>query len=315
MPLPKHIQRAADEVAQIEQAIEASQMEPDPPLAANIEPQPAEPPAVEPQAAAPAPAPVPAPPQPKLVDWEHKYKVLQGMFSAETQRLHEQLRSASTRLTELEKGAKKPAEPPAKPAADPKDVETFGADLVEMVGRVAERLFGPVVQHFEARVAQLEDALNSTGRTVTQTAEQTFWAEFERRVPNWESINTDERFIAFLAERDPVFGQPRQVALDMAQERLDPAAAAAVFKTWEVSVAPPPPAPAPSPKPSMNSQVAPTAGAPAPLPKAASAEIITSKQIEKFYNEVARGVYRGREAEMNAIEARINQALVEGRVR
>jgi hypothetical protein len=47
----------------------------------------------------------------------------------------------------------------------------------------------------------------------------------------------------------------------------------------------------------------------------ASKVLLTEKQITDFYNDVARGRYRGREAEQQRIETEINNAISEGRVR
>jgi hypothetical protein len=47
---------------------------------------------------------------------------------------------------------------------------------------------------------------------------------------------------------------------------------------------------------------------------AAGQQVITIQQVEAFYKDVQRGLYRGREAEMAQQEAVINAALAENRI-
>jgi hypothetical protein len=51
--------------------------------------------------------------------------------------------------------------------------------------------------------------------------------------------------------------------------------------------------------------------APAPTDK----PIITQKQVEAFYHDVATGRYRGRDAEVQRLEQMINEAMAENRIR
>lgn len=307
MSVPMQVQRAAEQVAAIEAQLYPPSEPVEQPYFEAVEP----PPEPDPPPAPPPPAPPPPPPQPSDENWEHKYKTLQGVFNAKVPKLQDQLQQALDRIAQLEKA--KPAEPPKKPEADPEDVVAFGADMVEMVTRVAEKMFGHVARQLDERITQLETTLNTTGNVVKHTAEQSFWAVFEQMVPDWREVNANEGFLAWLAEVDPISGVQRQELLDRALNGHDAQRLAAMFNVWKKLQAPPPPAP--PTKPSMQEQVAPKAGGSPPPPSAPPVQIITSRQIERFYNEMAQGKFRGREKEAAVIEAQINQALAEGRVR
>jgi hypothetical protein len=166
MALPKAIQAQVEQAEATLAAMSQPAPENAPPAtdlaaAANQPEQVAEP---QPQAATP-PAPAPQPDQ-----WEHKYKSLQGRYNSDVPQLQtkvkdleSQLQQAIARLNEAAE-AKKPEE--KKPMADPQDVEAFGADLVDMVQRVAERMFGAAARNiqeqavrFEQRLGQLEQVL------------------------------------------------------------------------------------------------------------------------------------------------------------
>jgi uncharacterized protein YukE len=280
----------------------------DAPLEAPQEPQPT-------QASADPPAKQPAPPPPEPDVWERKYKTLQGLFNAEVPKLQGQVKELSARLErasdQLEKAAQKPPAPtPPAELADKSDVDTFGQDMLEMVTRVVTRALGGVAQRVDAsvstlekRLATVEASLNGTSQTVAYTAEQVFFDRLKELAPNWEKLNTDDAFLLWLSEADPVYGVPRQNALNAARGALDASRAAAIFNAFS------PPAP-----PVPDKQVSPRSSA-APQPSPASKPILTQAQIASFYRDVQLGKYRGRDQEMKNSEAIINQALAEGRVR
>lgn len=320
MALPKAIQRQADEAAAAEQALaqqaqqsaevvvtDPSQLRPANDLvnaAAQAEP------------AAPAPAPAPAD------DWQQKYRSLQGMFAQKTSELQSQNKQYESQLAQLQKQiealSKARAQDDAakaKAEADPKDVENFGADMVDMVQRYAERVFQAMATQFGSKVAELEGRLKGLEQQVSGvsdrtnlTLEQQFYATLNNLVPDWEEINQSEGWLKWLAEIDSVYGAPRQAALDAAHQKMDVERVAAVFKAFKA-------AQPPKPQSALANQVAPN-GASALAPSAPGARpILASKFVEKFYADVAKGRYLGRESEAAQVEAEINLAAAEGRIR
>lgn len=317
MALPKAIQRQAEEAAAAEAALsqqvqttEVVMTDPSQLTPAN-DAQSAAPQPVEP----PPPAPAPA------EDWQQKYRSLQGMFAQKTGELQAQNRQYESQLAQMQKQiemlmqSRKQDEAKEKPAADPKDVENFGADLIEMVQRYAERVFQSMASQFggkatelDSRVAALEQQVTGVAQRTNTTLEQQFYATLNTLVPDWEQVNQDQRWLTWLAETDPVYGAARQAALDAAHQQMDVQRVASVFKAFKAAH------PA-KPQSSLANQVAPN-GAAASTPAATGARpILTSKFVEKFYGDVAKGRYAGREAEAAQIEAEINQAAAEGRIR
>lgn len=271
------------------------------------------------QAAAQAPAPAPEP-RPAHDVWEQRYKSLQGLFNQkvpELQRQNEELQaSLKGAIERLNQAATKPA-PATQSAADPRDIENFGQDLVDMVQRQTRDILGSmaakvdaVVADYDKRLAQLEQSVKGAAQSVAVTAEEVFFSKLSAAVPDWEQINTDDRFLAWLGEEDPVYGQPRQAALNSAQQAQDVRRVANVFNAFKATL----PA-APKPR-SLEKQISPGTGAAASTPTAAAAaKVYSSRDVQAFYDAVRRGEYRGREAEAAQLEQVINQALQDGRIR
>lgn len=272
------------------------------------------------QDTAPAPSAPQAQPQ-EDPTWERRYKSLQGLFNAEMPKLQQankdlsaQLQEAIARLDKLSVQQEVPK--PQEPALDPRDIDNFGQDLVEMVQRQTQKTLGKVVTRidelvasFESRLSSVEQALKGASQTVTATAEEMFFSKLTSLVPTWEQINQQEGFLNWLAATDPVYGQPRQVALNAAQRALDAGRVATIFNAYAATLPKTDKAAA-----SLAKQVSPKAAASAP-PTPTEKPTLSQAEVQAFYKDVALGKYRGRDAEAARYEAVINEALAEGRIR
>ena len=269
-------------------------------------------PPVQATPATPAPAqeaPKPQPPQSDASSWEQRYRSLQGVFkSAETKaaKLERDNAQMAERLEALsQEVAKRPAVP-----EDTKDAELFGADLVDMVKRVAETMFGSAVSTIDTRIASLEARLEGTAQAVSRTAEEVFYDQLSGLVPDYKTINTSQSFLDWLSEVDPVYGAPRQSALDRAAASLDVDRVSKVFMAFKGSR----PAAPPKPSDQLNRQVAPASAASAPPPRSDARTVITTSDVQSFYKDLQLGRYVGKEQEARNVEAAINLALAEGRI-
>lgn len=320
MALPKAIQKQVDEAAAVETALAQQQAQAAEALVTDASQLLA---STDAPVAPPAPAEIPpqTPPAAATEDWQQKYRSLQGMFAQKTSELQTQVRSYESQMAQLQKQldvlmqARQKEEAKEKAAADPKDVENFGADMVEMVQRYAERVYQGMASQFGAKAADLDKRIGALEQQVTGVAtktnvtlEQQFYATLKSLVPDWEEVNQEQRWLTWLAETDPVYGAPRQAALDAAHQQMDAQRVANVFKAFKA-------AQPPKAQSALANQVAPN-GAAASVPTAAAPKpVISSKFVEKFFTDLAKGRYAGREKEAANIEAEINLAAAEGRIR
>lgn len=309
--LPPAIARQVAEADNIVNTLSAQPATPEPPA-----PTPA--PVSETPPPAPTPAPAPAD-DPNSETWAQRFRTLQGITAQQANRMREQEQAHQRQVAELqsllqELKAAKAEKPAEKQAADPKDVETFGADLVEMVQRYAERVFQSMAAQFGGKAAELETRITAVEQQVTGvskktelTREQQFYATLDVLVPSWKQVNEQQRWLQWLGEMDPVYGAPRQAALDIAFEALDAKRVAAIFNTFLTQHPP-------AQKESLAAQVAPpTAAAPAPAVSPPPKRIFTEKEVLHFYNEKAKGRLVGPEADRMAAE--IELAAAENRIR
>jgi hypothetical protein len=288
----------------------------------------APPPTAAPDGGAAAQPVQPPQAEPPKEDWEAKYRVLQGKYNSEVPRLAADLRAMRQQLDELQQA--RTAAPQTPPAASPdnqkkevvtnEEVEEYGEDLINLIRRVAraeaaqiETMLKPKIEQVEGRVVE----------TVQRQASQNVFSVLDRDVQDWREINKSPDFVEWLSQSDPYVGDTRKNLLMSAFQEGDADRVAAFFKGYLAHrqlVSPPPPAPAatPAPAPAVTlEQLAGPAsgptGAPTPPPPR-GAQIVTRAEVQKFYNDVAAGVYRKDPERKAQIEAQIAAALREGRI-
>lgn len=307
MALPAAIQRQVDEATAAQAA--ATQQQAQQAVGVITDPSqlaPANDVTSAPQQSVDNPPPVQAPTE----DWQQKYRSLLGRHAKETGELQATSKAYESQLMNMQRQldalaqSQKRDEAKEKQTVDPKDVENFGADMIEMVQRYAEQIF----QSMDGRITAIEKQLTGVSDRTEVTLEQQFYASLNGLVPDWERVNSDSRWLEWLAEVDPVYGAQRQAALDDARKNLNVQRVANVFNAFKTSHPV-------KQQESLANQVAPNSASAPVVSTQATKQIWASKAVEKFYSEVAKGRYNGREDEAARIEAEINMAAAEGRIR
>src|SRR5690606_21687938 len=205
--------------------------------------------------------------KPKSEDWEAKYRTLQGILNAEKGRWAAEKQALEERIRSLQQATAQPEPPPASAQAavrkliTEQDKETYGPELLDLIARAAAEQADQIVQQ---RLAELKPEIEQAKQKVTevtqqvyQSKEQEFYGKLAQAVPAWETVNADEGWLRWLGEPDPVFGVPRQIALDNAARALDHERVARMFNTYKQLAgigqqAPAQPEPAPVKKPALS---------------------------------------------------------------
>jgi hypothetical protein len=261
--------------------------------------------------------------------YEQRWRSLQGMYNAETARLKAENNQMGQRVSQLERliaTLSAPQQAPAQVAAakliTDKDVEDYG-DSIEVMRRAAREEVAASQQEvaeLKRLVMQLQTNVVPKVESVVQrqalNAEQMFWSELSAEVPDWREINAEQGFHSWLLEIDPLSGVSRQSYLDNAQNQLDARRVAGFFKTWQSmnggSVAQSPRNVASS---QLEKQIAPGRGrTAASTPAANDGKTYARADVAKFFDDVRKGLYKGREQERDRIERDIFAAQRDGRI-
>lgn len=301
---------------------------PEPPHNVQQDGQQAEPPAQQEQPARQEGQPQP----PQQDDAEHRYRSLKGRFDAEMAKRDAQIEGLRDLIANLQSA------PPPPPQNKP--VETFsagpdtelsederrdyGPDLIGLVEKIAKRVAYDVAGKVREEVQQVQRTVGSVQETTNQTAHERFLAALTSSVSDWETMNGDPEFLRWLGQPDPYSGVPRQSLLNKAVEDKSAARAAAFFQGYkrELQAVSPqgsqPAATSPASQPGqrvpLESLAAPGRAKPGASGAPQDKPTYTRSAITKFYDDVRRGAFRGREAEQARMEADIIAATREGRI-
>jgi hypothetical protein len=282
------------------------------------------------------PATPPAPKAEEKVDWEHKYKTLQGMYNSEVPKLQGQLRKLEGEKEGLENIIATMSTTPVTSTSSPtklvtdEEVADWGPEMTDYFRRVAQEQYGPIVEELRAenqklqnQNLQLQKSVGSVEADRSANGRSQLLIELANAVPDWQEVNQSVDFLGWLEQPDAFSGRARHDLLLEAYEANDTPRVIAFFKSFKrdkavVSETPPPAAPA-EPTVRLDSLVAPgkapsTTTQP-PSDTDSNQRVWAQSEIQQFYRDVQRGVYRGKEAETARIESAIVKAGREGRVR
>lgn len=131
--------------------------------------------------------------------WEQRYRSLDGMIQARDRQI-EQLHQLLAGMQQV-KAAPEPT--PAKaPTAlvSERDVETFGADVVDLNRRVAKEELSGYVVALEEKLAALQARLDGVQQTTALSVQDRFEAKLTSLAPKWRTTDADPAFVAWLQE-------------------------------------------------------------------------------------------------------------------
>ncbi len=267
-----------------------------------------------------------------LAEADQKYRTLQGMYNKDAATL----RNTAQRVQELEAliasfSAVKPA--PAAPAAPVQVTDADRAeygDTIDMMRKVTQAELHPMLARLsalEVALGNLSTDLNTTvipqvrhvAQQQTMSAEDRFWTDLSAAVPDWQKINNNPAFQTWLLQVDPLTGSTRQAFLEQAQKKLDVQRVIAFFRTFS-------PAPAPaaggeaaaddkaqSSASELEKQIAPGRSRGGKPPAKPNEKKWTGAEAAKLYDDKRRGLYVGRDAEFNSLQADLFAAQADGR--
>jgi hypothetical protein len=270
---------------------------------------------------------------PNSETFAQKWRTLQGMYNAEVPRLHHQNREMQQRVQQMEQLLASMSSTQqatySAPAIDnlvsEKEAEEYG-ESIDVMRKVSREELVPMAQ----RLARIETVLQQLQVNVVpqvqavahrqqMTTEQKFWSDLANMIPNWREINDNDAFQTWLLDIDPLTGITRQTYLEDAQRSLDALRVSSFFRTWLESTGQAVGQSAGNVNAAaseLERQVTPgrSRGAGAPSSSANKGKMYSPQDIQKFFNDVRAGKYKGREQERDRTERDIFAAQRENRI-
>lgn len=255
------------------------------------------------------------------VDWEQRFKVLEGKYRAELPRLHEQNKELSERLDQaiktMEAKSSEPQKTDSKLVTDA-DIEAYGSDLVDMVRRASREEFDALAQklvaNLDARFGDVQAKVTRTEQRIVKSDTDKFWEAITApdAVPDFDAVNDDPRWFAFLDARVPGTRFTRRAVAEDAISSLDAVALIEQVKAFKESLGIKPDATKTKTKPNLNSQVAPSSSR-ASTPSDTTGKVWSGQEYANALDH--RNLQRMTREDYEALVSEAETALAEGRVR
>ena len=312
MTLPKAVAAATEELAALEQQLQAPVEPETPPDGQTEDTHPTPEPIPESAPAAPV-ASTDVPPEVPEEKWEHKYRRLQGKYDAEVPRLHQQVKELQAAIQQMQHQAQQPPPPPApeKPAeperyVSDEDVANYGEDFVD----IQRRITLDTTRELRKQVEELKAQLAQQGSQVQSVS---FETRLLQEIPDFREVNNDPSWIAWLNEVDPLLRGPRRAIAQQAFVAGDVEAVKSYVDLWRKSQAPAQPAPAVSRQQELQRQVQPSR-ATTSAPSSGGKKTYTMGEAEALFNRIQHLTAQGRIDEAKRLDAEISAAYAEGRI-
>lgn len=317
MALPKAVQAQLDEADRLQKSITEPQEVPETQEVANEEVVEANEVVAEQTSQEPEPK---AEPEQDVGYWKHRFDSLEGIYESKLNRANERADALENELqklrNEFQQQQQATQEKVTSSLVTDEDVESFGNDLIDLQKRVAKQTYLEAKAEFdaerkqlEAKIAQLEGQLGGVNQQVSASNYDRFLGKVSQLVPDWEQVNTNQGFLKWLSEVDPLVGKPRQALMDEAAGAMDANRVSAIFNAYKSLVAP-----VKKSNSDLQRQVSPskTASSSQNQQPKSSGKVWSQREIQQFYQDVAQGRIKGDVAAK--LEAELNAAVVEGRV-
>ena len=294
------------------------------------------------------PQPTPAAPQPVTPqnegDWEHQFKSLKGRYDREAedkrrlqdqnmqqQRLLAQMNTAPTPGAGGEGSGVRfnVAPPPPGKRVTAQEIQEFGPELMDVVGRRAAEVYEPIIAQLAGELQQVRRQVGGVQNTVVFDARVKMYDDLARAIPNWDAINNSPQFGAWLDQIDPISHQSRRTFLNHAHNSNATGQVLDIFNSFLSAYGAANPQPGagngagitpqsnPSPTPpqfDLRQFAAPGRAKEGQTSVPPEKPIVTRAEIKQFYTDKTQGKYAGREQEAALIERQIFDAGNEGRI-
>ena len=165
-------------------------------------------------------------------NWEQRYKTLEGKYRAEVPRMAETIRNLENIVKDLTDKVTKSQEV----KSDKKD-EVRDADEAWLEKEYPDfyRTLNKIITKRTSGADKMDEKLSRLESMTTKTAEQIFYENLEKKVPDWQTVNYDPEFKTWLQEEDGYTGMPKAQLLNVAYSNLNAKAVAKFFLDYEAT--------------------------------------------------------------------------------
>ena len=197
------------------------------------------------------------------------------------------------------------------------DRAEFGEELLDVQRRVAEEVSHQYEDRLTKQDAVIQDLQGKLADTGNQVGEMDFNQRLRYLVPDFSTIDSDERWVAWLNEHDPMLRGPRRVQAQQAFDKGDAEAIAHYVGLWKATFAEPSEPVKPPNQAELEKQVAPNRSANSVSTKSVgqTSKVYSTREVDAAWTKVRTLNTQGKYEAAEKLEAELTVAYMEGRVK
>ena len=254
--------------------------------------------------------------------FKQKYATLRGKYDAEVPRLHQQVKELTDQMNAIREEAhaakKVEAEKPKEKVSYVTDAdrEEYGDDLIDFQRRVAKEVSQDYEERFEQQSRVIQDLQSKISNTDSQVGEVGFTQKLNALVPEFDQLDNDERWVAWLNEIDHMTRGPRRDQAQAAFNSGDAEAVAHYVGLFRESVEPV--ANGKSDRDTeLEKQVTPSRSASTVTNKSSSknSKVYSERELNNAWTKIRTLNTQGKYDDAEKLEAELTAAYMEGRVK
>lgn len=256
----------------------------------------------------------------KYTDWKTRYKSLRSHHDATAYDLRQELANLKSQMVSVNKQnmelQKQVVVLSQKSGVDDLDLteeerEVLGDEAIAALSKATKSAVGPIKKQLdEERQRRLQEQ-ESSAKHMVEENKRMFIDRFSRLVPNYVTIDKDAKFLQFMQQVDPASGYERTTLFRKAVNNGDVVRAAGFYQEYLSKQK--------LKQGHLANKVTPTGKnidtSSQRVKQQGQKETISRKFIDKYYDDVVRGRYKGKESLAKEIETKIENAILEGRVK
>lgn len=254
------------------------------------------------------------------VDYEKRWKNYKASTDLTIRDLRIDLANSKTRYANLLEEFSKVKKQVDLLSSTPNKI--FSEEDIDILGEPAVNALNKGVTNLlESQVKPLQDELERVKKENQEREKKEaeallmknygeFLGRLAKIVPDYEEVNTSKGFLEYLAEADEASGYPRKYLFKKAEESLDVGRISSFFIDYKDKL--------PKNEEVLEAAITPAGNSSAPTSRRKVEEpMITQAYISKFYDDFARGKYKGKKGREEAarIEEIIDRAVFSGNIR
>lgn len=192
------------------------------------------------------------------------------------------------------------------------DIDTLGPEAVDIIKKTnrkaAEAVIAPLQEEINRlKVKEVQD-LKKAAEERRRVEYASFTQDLSDIVPDYKKLNVDPGFEKFMMETDQSTGEKRLDLFRRAEDYLDSSRVADFFKDYKASIPK-------SKREVLEDKMTPTSSSNSSETISAKKDTFTMAEVNKFFDDITKGLYKNKPKEAIDIEARITKAYIAGTIK